>query len=76
MLAGKWVKEAGMELSEYVILGIGGKERTREHAEQKHAEALNAINPDFIRLRTFVPKINTPLLEEVQNETFSMLRPS
>ena len=29
--AGLWVKEAGIELSEYVILGIGGKERTKEH---------------------------------------------
>jgi hypothetical protein len=36
---------------------------------------LNAINPDFIRLRTFVPKINTPLLKEVQEGVFQMLSP-
>ena len=31
--------------------------------------------PDFIRLRTFVPKINTPLLAEVQSGSFQMLGP-
>jgi hypothetical protein len=36
---------------------------------------LNKIAPDFIRLRTFVPKINTPLLDDVQNSTFQMLGP-
>ncbi|MBW2087546.1 MAG: hypothetical protein JRI37_00920 [Deltaproteobacteria bacterium] len=61
-------------LSLYVILGIGGKHRTRSHARDT-AKVLNQIEPDFIRLRTFVPKINTPLLEEVQNQSFKMLGP-
>ena len=72
--AGKWVMDAGIELSLYVILGIGGKKRTVSHARET-AKALNQIEPDFIRLRTFVPKINTPLLEEVQNQSFKMLGP-
>jgi radical SAM superfamily enzyme YgiQ (UPF0313 family) len=72
--AGQWVREAGIELSEYVILGIGGRDRSEAHALHT-ATALNAINPDFIRLRTFVPKINTPLLKEVQEGTFTMLGP-
>lgn len=72
--AGRWVMEAGIELSVYVILGIGGKERTVSHAAQT-ARVLNAIDPDFIRLRTFVPKVNTPMLEDVQNGTFTMLGP-
>jgi radical SAM superfamily enzyme YgiQ (UPF0313 family) len=72
--AGRWVMQAGIELSLYVILGIGGRERTQFHAKQT-ARVLNEIAPDFIRLRTFVPKINTPLLEEVQNGTFQMLGP-
>jgi len=53
--AGQIVKQAGMQLSEYVILGLGGTERSTEHA-LKTAEAINAIEPDFIRLRTLVPK--------------------
>jgi radical SAM superfamily enzyme YgiQ (UPF0313 family) len=72
--AGKWVMDAGIELSLYVILGIGGKHRTISHARET-AKVLNQIAPDFIRLRTFVPKINTPLLEEVQNQSFNMLGP-
>jgi len=72
--AGKWVIEAGIELSLYVVLGIGGKERTDAHARET-ARVLNEIVPNFIRLRTFVPKINTPLLKEVQNGSFQMLSP-
>ncbi len=53
---GKRVKEAGIELSEYVLVGIGGKELTKAHAIDT-AKVLNAINPDFIRLRTWVPPI-------------------
>ncbi len=72
--AGKWVMQAGMELSLYVIMGIGGKERTAMHAKET-VRLLNAIDPHFIRIRTFVPKIDTPLLNEVQNGTFCMLGP-
>ncbi len=72
--AGKWVMDAGIELSLYVILGIGGMDRTKFHAKET-AKVLNKIAPDFIRLRTFVPKINTPLLEDVQNGIFQMLGP-
>jgi radical SAM superfamily enzyme YgiQ (UPF0313 family) len=72
--AGKWVMEAGMELSLYVILGIGGKERTTFHAKET-ARVLNAIDPQFIRIRTFVPKVDTPLLNGVQKGSFRMLGP-
>ncbi len=72
--AGQWVMAAGLELSQYVILGIGGKDRTVEHA-QETARALNEIAPDFIRLRTLVPKIDTPLLEDIENGTFKVLGP-
>ncbi len=72
--AGRLTMEAGLELSLYVILGLGGRARSREHARET-ATALNAINPDFIRLRTFVPKTNTPMLKEVQEGGFIMLGP-
>jgi len=49
--AGKKVKNAGMELSEYVMPGLGGQKYSKEHALET-ADALNQINPDFIRLRT------------------------
>lgn len=72
--AGRWVMAAGITLSLYVILGIGGTERTESHAAET-ARVLNAIDPDYIRLRTFVPKINTPLLSAVRNGSFQMLGP-
>jgi hypothetical protein len=49
--AGLKVKAAGIELSEYILTGIGGSEFSREHAIES-ADALNQINPDFIRFRT------------------------
>ncbi|MBI9090865.1 MAG: radical SAM protein [Desulfobacterium sp.] len=49
--AGRMVKAAGMELSEYMMPGLGGVGLSREHALES-AHALNEINPDFIRLRT------------------------
>lgn len=70
--AGRWTLEAGIELSEYVILGIGGRDRTREHALET-ARVLNAIDPHFIRLRTFLPKINTLLLYQIRKGRFDVL---
>jgi radical SAM superfamily enzyme YgiQ (UPF0313 family) len=49
--AGLKAKNAGIELSEYVLTGIGGREFSQEHARET-ADALNRINPDFIRFRT------------------------
>ena len=72
--AGQLVRQAGIELSEYVILGLGGRDRSQEHIEAT-AAALNAIAPDFVRLRTLVPKINTPLLTEVLSGRFQLLGP-
>lgn len=72
--AGRCVMAANMELSVYMILGIGGQERTCQHAEET-ARVINQIAPDFLRLRTFVPKTNTPLLEEVMGGRFQMLTP-
>lgn len=72
--AGRWVVAAGIQLSLYVILGIGGLDRTDKHAEET-ARVINEIAPDFVRLRTFVPKVNTPLLEDVTAGRFQMLTP-
>lgn len=51
ILAGCKVKAAGIELSEYYMPGLGGRALSRQHALDS-ADALNRINPDFIRLRT------------------------
>ncbi len=64
--AGRIVKESGLTLSEYVILGLGGKEMWRQHALGT-AEALNAIDPDFIRLRTLMVIEDTGIAEMIRN---------
>ncbi len=60
--AGRKVKEAGLELSEYVIPGLGGREMSEGHALDS-ARVLNAIDPDFIRLRTLTLGPKIPLWE-------------
>lgn len=57
--AGRKAKGAGIELSEYVLTGIGGSEFSSEHAIET-ADALNQIDPDFIRFRTLhiLDKVN------------------
>jgi radical SAM superfamily enzyme YgiQ (UPF0313 family) len=72
--AGQWVIAAGIELSLYVVLGLGGLDFSKTHADST-AEVLNLINPNFIRLRTFVPKINTPMLDEIESGRFKMVGP-
>ncbi len=69
--AGQKVVEAGMELSEYVMPGLGGQEMWKEHAVET-AKALNQINPHFIRLRSLrVPK-RVPLHEKLKDGSFTM----
>jgi biotin synthase-like enzyme len=56
--AGQKVVASGIELSEYVILGLGGKKWWQEHARET-AQVLNRINPNFIRLRSL--KVLAPM---------------
>jgi radical SAM superfamily enzyme YgiQ (UPF0313 family) len=72
--AGQITMEVGMQLSEYVVLGLGGKERTKEHIEGT-VQVLNQIDPDFIRLRTLLPKMNTPILNDIESGEFEVLSP-
>jgi radical SAM superfamily enzyme YgiQ (UPF0313 family) len=67
--AGKKAKQAGFELSLYVLLGIGGEEKWKEHATGT-AEVLNRINPDFIRVRTLIPQPGSLLYEAVEAGSF------
>ncbi len=69
---GQNVKAAGMELSEYVMPGLGGKKWWREHATAT-AEALNQINPDFIRLRTLRVPPQIELAADVNSGAFEKL---
>lgn len=67
--AGLKVKAAGIELSEYVIPGLGGVELSEQHARET-AETLNQINPDFIRLRTLALPDHLELYEHFESGKF------
>lgn len=69
--AGQKVLSAGMELSEYVMPGLGGQEMWREHALAT-AKALNQINPHFIRLRSLRIPSRVPLYESLMDGSFTM----
>jgi len=58
--SGRHVMAAGIELSEYLMPGLGGQELSGEHAVES-AAVLNAVNPTFIRIRSTVPMPGTPL---------------
>ncbi len=60
--AGRNVVDAGFELSEYFMPGLGGKEFSAENATES-AKVLNEINPTFIRIRSTVPVPGTPLYD-------------
>jgi len=66
---GRKVVESGISLSEYVLLGLGGKEMWREHAIET-ARVLNEISPDFIRIRTLSVSQALPMYADVENGSF------
>lgn len=70
--AGRKVVEAGMELSEYIMPGLGGKEFSEEHARES-ARALNQIGPHFIRLRSLRIPTRAPLHAEWRAGRFTPL---
>lgn len=68
--AGLKVKSAGMELSEYIMPGLGGRELSSDHAVET-ADALNTINADFIRLRTLAIPNHVKLYEQYSQGEFT-----
>lgn len=67
--AGKKIKASGLGLSEYVILGLGGKGMWKPHAIET-AKVLNQIDPHFIRVRTLKVLQDMPLYGKVEAHEF------
>ena len=70
--AGRRVKESGISLSEYVVLGLGGRGVWREHAVET-AKVLNQINPDFIRIRTLKVLRTMLLYQKIEKGEFILM---
>lgn len=71
ILAGKNIKEAGIELSVYFMPGIGGKALSRDNALET-ARVIREINPDYVRIRTSVVKSGTELWEDYNKSSFEL----
>ena len=72
IIAGQKVKRAGIELSEYFMPGLGGAEYSSVNALQT-ADAINRIDPDFIRIRTLAVPANVDLYQDQQSGAFTPL---
>lgn len=69
---GRRIVESGISLTEFVMPGLGGTRWSHQHAVET-AKVLNAINPEFIRLRTLLVRQGTDLYEMVQRGEFQPL---
>jgi radical SAM superfamily enzyme YgiQ (UPF0313 family) len=69
--AGQRVKEAGIKLSVTVLLGIGGTEKSAEHARLT-GKLLSAIDPDYVGALTTMAVKGTPLYGLEQQGRFRL----
>jgi len=73
--AGLNIKNAGMNLSSMVLLGLAGKgERSKGHALAT-AKITNEMKPDYLAALTVTPVPGTPLFSKVQRGEFQILDP-
>lgn len=71
---GKKAMEAGFQVSEYWMPGLGGKEMSEQHAFNT-ARVLNEVNPQYIRSRPFRPISGTPMYDQIRARTLTLLTP-
>lgn len=69
--AGRRAKEAGMSISEFIILGLGGQELWKEHALET-AKVLSEINPHFIRVLTIGVKPGSGLFRQMEAGEYTL----
>ena len=71
---GRKAMEAGFQLSEYWMPGLGGREMWEQHAVNT-AKVLNAIDPHYIRSRPFNALPGTPMCEAAEKSEYQVLTP-
>jgi len=72
--AAKRVKEAGITLSVTLILGLGGVEKSEEHA-YKTAEVLSQMDPEYAGALTLLFVPGTPLYRDWKEGRFKPIDP-
>jgi len=63
------IVDAGIELSLYVLLGLGGRDRWREHVAGT-VDVLNRVRPQFVRFRRLWIHDHCPLSQAVEAGEF------
>ncbi|MCP3888309.1 MAG: radical SAM protein [Desulfobulbaceae bacterium] len=71
---GQKAMAAGFQVSEYWMPGLGGKEMSEQHALNT-ARVLNEVNPHYIRSRPFRPIPDTPMNDQIQAGSVTLLTP-
>jgi len=74
VIAGNRILSAGLKLSAMVILGLGGKEKSRQHAIHT-AQVVNKINPTMLSALTLMLHEGTPLRDAAEKGLFTPLSP-
>ena len=72
--AGKKLRESGLALSCTVIIGLGGKALSLEHAIDT-AEVISAIDPHYLGALTLMVDPNAPIAKAIKRGTFQLLTP-
>lgn len=72
ILAGQAADAVGIELSTMIILGLGGRSLTDQHAVHT-AEILNRLSPAMLGVMTLLPRSGTPLEQQVATGEFQRL---
>ncbi|RLG32073.1 radical SAM protein [Methanosarcinales archaeon] len=66
--------DAGFTLSVTVILGLGGRARSREHAEAT-GKILSDISPHYIGALTLMVPKDAPIVNDIRSGRFELLSP-
>lgn len=67
--SGRKVREAGIELSYYALLGLGGSDRWEEHMTET-AKVINQTCPEFVRIRRLWIHPHTRLAASIREGAF------
>lgn len=72
--AGQKLRESGLALSCTVIIGLGGKALSQEHAVDT-ARVISAIDPHYLGALTLMVDPNAPIAKAIKRGTFQLLTP-
>ena len=72
--AGRKLRESGIALSCTVIVGLGGKARTSEHALET-ARIISAIDPEYLGALTLMVNPSAAISKEIRKGTLQLLNP-